>query len=310
LILPPTAENIERAAEALRRGGLVGLPTETVYGVAADALNREAVRATYRAKGRPADNPLIVHLGSVDEVESVALWTPAARTLAERFWPGPLTLVLSKRPNVPDEVTAGMDSVALRVPKHPVALALLAASGRPLSAPSANPFMGLSPTRAEDIDPTVASHLAMILDGGPCEVGLESTVLDAREGLVVLRPGLLTAEALEAVAGGPVAVRESRDGRAPGQYPRHYAPRTPLRLVDRLAPDDTGITFADPQNDRQIRLPADPARYGAGLYAALHVLDRFAGEGIAVEAPPTTAAWAAVWDRLRKAAADPGASSL
>lgn len=302
-ILPPTPENIAEAAEAIRRGKLVGMPTETVYGVAADALNPEAVRRTFAAKGRPADNPLIVHLADVAEVDRVAADFPlSAAVLAQHFWPGPLTLVLPKQDEVPDAVTAGLETVAVRVPGHPVAQALIEAAGTPVSAPSANPFMGLSPTRAEDIAPEVAKHLALILDGGPCEVGLESTVVDLHEApFRLLRPGRISREEIEEVLEREIADREEAVKRSPGLYRRHYAPRTPVRLVDRLGAEDAGLTLEAPLNANQIRLPLDPHLYGAALYASLHLLDRKGLREIAVQAPPRSAEWEAVWDRLGRA---------
>lgn len=302
-ILAPSPAALAEAGEAIRQGQLVGMPTETVYGVAADALNAEAVRRTFEAKGRPADNPLIVHIADVSEIDRVASDFPlAAAALAQRFWPGPLTLVLPKRPEVPDIVTAGLDTVAVRVPDHPVAQALLDAAGTPLSAPSANPFMGLSPTRAEDIAPSVAERLALILDGGPCEVGLESTVVSVFESpFRLLRPGRITRAEIEEVLGREILDRDEEVKRSPGLYARHYAPRTPVRLTDRLGRLDGGVTFATPQGSNQIQLPREPITYGAALYATLHDLDRRGLPEIVVESPPQDAAWEAVWDRLRRA---------
>ncbi|AIE84419.1 L-threonylcarbamoyladenylate synthase [Fimbriimonas ginsengisoli] len=291
-VLPPTDANIELAAQALRQGKLVGMPTETVYGVAANALDPAAVRATFTAKGRPADNPLIVHLADATDVSTVAAAFPAhAQELARRFWPGPLTLVLPKRSDVPEVTTGGLGTVAVRVPAHPAARALIAAAGVPLSAPSANLFMGLSPTRAEHIDPSLAEHLALILDGGPCEVGLESTVVDATGPTIrLLRPGRVTQSDLEDALGEPVLAGQSKERRSPGQYPRHYAPRTPVRLVDHLPEGEPGIARLD-----------DPEQYAAALYAALHDLDHLGLPEILVERPPKSAEWAAVWDRLKRA---------
>lgn len=302
-ILPPTPENIARAGEALRRGELVGMPTETVYGLAANALDPDAVARTFAAKGRPSDNPLIVHLASVEDVLSVAAaFPPAARRLAERFWPGPLTLVLPRRPEIPDIVTAGLDTVAVRVPGHAVARALIAAAGCPVSAPSANLFTRLSPTRAEDIDPALGPYLAMVLDGGPCEVGLESTVLDAQTDVIrLLRPGQLDRAVLEAALGAPILARDETVKRSPGMHPRHYAPRTRVELVDRLSPTDHGITFGPPAHPGQVQLPPEPQAYGAALYATLHQLDRAGRNLLKIERPPQTEVWEAVWDRLRRA---------
>lgn len=306
-IQPPTKDAIRQAAEAIRRGELIAMPTETVYGLAADALNPDAVRKTFAAKGRPADNPLIVHLSDLGDVEFVAReFPPLARKLAEAFWPGPLTLILPKRREVPQEVSAGLDSVGVRVPSHPVALALIRASGRPISAPSANPFMALSPTRADHLDPRILERVALVLDGGPCEVGLESTVVDVRgPEVIVLRPGRISVEDLEAIV-GPVSIADSSETKgaklAPGQYRRHYAPNTPVRLVDRLGPNDKGIALGVATGEDQIVLPDDPVAFGASLYASLHELDRLGLEEILIQSPPHRPEWVAVWDRLRRAA--------
>lgn len=298
MILPPTPENLQLAGAALGRGELVGMPTETVYGLAASLWNRDALRRTFAAKGRPTDNPLIVHVAHLEQLEEiVAEWPEDARRLAERFWPGPLTLVLPKRPEVPDEATGGLGTVAVRVPAHPVALRLIDAAGSPLTAPSANSFMGLSPTRAEHV---VVPGLAVVLDGGPCAVGIESTVIGL-DGDVprLLRPGGVPRGQIEAALGRTLAGKGDVR-RSPGDYPRHYAPRTPLRLADSLGPNEAGLTFDEPADD-QIRLPRDPAAYGISMYAALHRLDAMGLEEIVVQAPPRTEAWEAVWDRLARA---------
>ncbi len=302
-ILDPTPENLAAAAAALRRGDLVGVPTETVYGLAASLWNRDALRATFAAKGRPADNPLIVHVAHLEQLdEVVSEWPDDARRLSERFWPGPLTLVLAKRADVPQVATGGLDTVAVRVPAHPVALRLIDAAGTPLTAPSANRFMALSPTRAEHVD---LPGVAMVLDGGPCAVGIESTVVDlSGPEPRLLRPGGVPRVQVEAALGRGLA---GKDGvrRAPGDYPRHYAPRTPLRIASRLCATDVGLTFDEP-TDRQIRLPPDPAAYGISMYAALHRLDALDAREIIVQAPPRDTAWEAVWDRLDRAVTDLG----
>jgi len=300
-IVAPSAEAIRFAAQAIRDGLLVGMPTETVYGIAADAMNAAAVEATFALKGRPADNPLIIHLPSEESAGRVVSEFPeSAQKLAASFWPGPLTLVLPKRPEVPSIVTAGLSTVAIRVPAHPVALDLLSAAGTPISAPSANRFMGLSPTRAEDISPEIAVGLAVILDGGPCEVGIESVVVDLSEGRPrILRPGAINAAQIEAVLGEPISMGTERRG--PGMYPRHYAPRTPVRLVERLREQDAELTFEPSNNSAQIQMSRDPGSYAARLYAALSELDRLCLEEIRVERPPQTAEWAGVNDRLQKA---------
>lgn len=303
-ILPPTPESIAEAAEALRNGALVGMPTETVYGIAAVATNEDAVRRTFEVKGRPADNPLIVHLADFRQLEMVAADVPlVALRLAERFWPGPLTLVLPKQPHVPDVTTGGLATVAVRIPAHPVALRLISAVGTPLSAPSANPFMGLSPTRAEHLDAALGDRLALVLDGGACTVGVESTVVDCTgEEPLILRPGGITTLDLEDALGQRVHRRQGGERSSPGMYARHYAPRTPIVLVDALGASDSGITLDSAAHEGQIALPRDPVAYAVSLYAALHQLDALGLPTIYVQRPPESPEWEAVWDRLSKAA--------
>jgi len=300
-----TLENISAAAEILRRGGLVAMPTETVYGIAVDAMNADAVRRLFSLKGRPADNPLIVHISDPWQIAQVALeLTPIAARLAERFWPGPLTLVLRKRPELPSEVTGGLNTVAVRRPRHPVALSLIGLLGRPVAAPSANRFMRLSATRVEHIDPNVAAGVDMILDGGPCAVGLESTVLDVTEDPPrILRPGGITRGDIQAALGGPLSAKPRSNGRrSPGMYPRHYAPETPLHVVDCLQPGQRGLVFVSPANPGQIKMPLDPVAYASSLYDALHKLDGLRLDAIYVQKPPDSQDWEAVIDRLSKAA--------
>jgi L-threonylcarbamoyladenylate synthase len=301
-IVPATEENISSAAELLRAGEIIGMPTETVYGVAAIATDEAAVRKIFDAKKRPADNPLIVHIASLDQIlEVAAVLTESAQELAQRFWPGPLTVVLPKSHRIPAVVSGGLDTVAVRVPSHPVALSLIRKSG-PISAPSANTFMRLSPTRAEDIEPELAEHLALILDGGPCVVGVESTVVDCTGPTPrLLRPGGLDRASIEAALGKPLGDPSGDKRMAPGSYPRHYSPKTPLKLVERLAENQSGITFEEPINPSQLQLPRDPRAYAAALYAALHRLDSVNLETIYVEQPPKEPAWEAVWDRLERA---------
>ncbi|HEY0868313.1 MAG TPA: L-threonylcarbamoyladenylate synthase [Fimbriimonas sp.] len=305
-IVPPTEENIAQAARFLREGVLIGMPTETVYGIAAQADDPEAVQHVFRLKGRPADNPLIVHIAGLSQLREVArVVTDAAKRLTERFWPGPLTVVLPKNPRIPHIVTAERDTVAVRVPAHPVALKLLRAAG-PLSAPSANRFMSLSPTRAEDIDPELGDRLGMILDGGPCTVGVESTVVDCTGPFPrILRPGGIDRARIEAALGAPLAAPPAGPRLSPGMYHRHYSPRTPLQIVDRLLPGQAGITFEAPLDSSQVRLEQEPRRYATALYAALHRLDADGHSRIYVQAPPQTPEWEAVWDRLLKASSDP-----
>ncbi len=313
--LHPDAATIARAAAILRGGGLVAFPTETVYGLGANALDRVAVAGIFRAKGRPASNPVIVHVASVDDAKALTTgWNDTARKLADTFWPGPLTLVLPRADHVPDIVTAGGATVALRVPAHPVALALLRACGFPLAAPSANRSTQLSPTRAEHVARSLDGLIDLILDGGPTTGGLESTVLDVSVSPPrLLRPGLVSLADLQACVGvvetGPVETATL--ARSPGQMAKHYAPRTPLELVEGDAAPRVAelraagqriawLTFADAAD--AIKMPDDPAAYATELYATLHTLDAAGYARIVVEAPPATDAWLAVRDRLRRAA--------
>lgn len=305
VISPPTPLNLQIAADAILRGELICMPTETVYGIAADATNPEAVRQIFAAKERPADNPLIVHISDFVQLEDVvAEWTDAADVLANRFWPGPLTLVLKKSEMIPDEVTGGLETVAVRMPDHPVALELIELAGVPLAAPSANRFMHLSPTRAEHVDPEIADRVAMVLDGGPCRIGLESTVVDVSVNPPrILRPGGISRGDIQAALGRPLGQLPPSDiRRSPGMYLRHYAPNAKLEFVETIAPDAVGLCFGTPRNDRQIRMPDDPDAFAAGLYAALHRLDAGRPAVIYVEHPPEEPEWEAVHDRLRKAA--------
>lgn len=294
-------DEIQRAAAILREGGLVAFPTETVYGLGANALDAEAVRKIFVLKGRPSTSPLIVHVVSIDAAKELAAkWPAKAEELARRFWPGPLTIVVPKRPIVPDVVTAGLDSVGLRVPRHDVALRLLAAAGVPLAAPSANRFTQVSPTRAAHVREAFGTDALMILDGGPCEVGLESTVVAVRgDEVEVLRPGMAR---IEAPAWNTVAAGAHL---SPGLHPRHYSPRTPVLLVRNAAlPAGLGVylSLGLKANARIIPMPSDPAAYAARLYDALHEADHAGADFIAVEAVPEGSEWAAIRDRLTRAA--------
>lgn len=302
---------IARAAAVLRRGGLVAFPTETVYGLGANALDESAVEKIYRAKGRPAQSPLIVHVHAVTEARRyVANWPEAAQRLADSFWPGPLTIVLPKAAAIPHRVTAGLNTVGLRVPAHPVALALLEKAALPVAAPSANRFMGLSPTLAAHVRRSLASAAEMVLEGGASEVGLESTVVSLTGSApLLLRPGAITAEQLTAALGVPVdrAVATAEGAHAaPGMHPRHYSPRTPLRLLGAEdAMPEGRVVWVWWQNQREaaasIELPNTPQGYARNLYRALHEADEMAMDLIAVECPPGDAAWLAIWDRLLRA---------
>src|SRR6185369_15840393 len=225
------SEELRRAGELLRAGRLVAFPTETVYGLGANALDAEAVDRIFAAKGRPATSPLIVHVNSVEMAQSLVLeWPEAADKLAARFWPGPLTLVLRKQAVIPDRVTAGLDSVGLRMPAHPVALALIREAGIPLAAPSANRFTQLSPTTAAHVRTALGDAVDLILDGGPCTVGIESTVLALTGGMPqLLRPGMVTQAQIEEVIGPVVILTSTSKGvhTSPGLHPQHYQPKTP-----------------------------------------------------------------------------------
>jgi L-threonylcarbamoyladenylate synthase len=321
----PDAASIARAAAMLRAGDLVAFPTETVYGLGANALDPTAVARIFTAKGRPAGNPLIVHAPDTAAARTlVAYWPSEAQQLAERFWPGPLTLVLPRQPIVPNAVTAGGPTVAVRVPAHPVALALLRACGLPLAAPSANRSTRLSPTRAEHVLDGLADRIDLLLDAGPTAGGIESTVIDLTvRPPRLLRPGLITVADLEAVVGlisGPGPRSDEQPARSPGLQAKHYAPRTPLELVagaSRRRVDELigqgrrvgWITSARTSPARfagaWIGMPDDPAGYAAQLYAVLHRLDGQGLDRIVVELPPATDAWMAVHDRLRRAATNP-----
>ncbi|HEY1959761.1 MAG TPA: L-threonylcarbamoyladenylate synthase [Polyangiaceae bacterium] len=309
----PDPKSIAEAAAALRAGRLVAFPTETVYGLGALARDREAVKRVFAAKGRPSAHPLIVHvLGEDDAKGCAAAWPPLASELARAFWPGPLTLVVSKNDRVPSEVTGGNAGVALRAPSHPVARAILAALGEPIVAPSANRYQSISPTRAEHVASSLGSEDVLVIDAGACPSGIESTVVDVRSEPRVLRPGALSLKALRALVPSlqyaTIDVDEGAPRDSPGQAARHYAPKTTLVLVDRAAalaragaPGVAVIVFGDAPRGVHA-LPRDPAGAASALYALLHDLDR-SSTLIVVETPPGEPGWEAVADRLRRAAA-------
>jgi len=324
-VLPPTLQNIALAAQVLRDGGLVGMPTETVYGLAANAADPHAVARIFAAKGRPSNHPLIVHLASAAAVSSWAVdVSPLAQKLMDAFWPGPLTLIAKRHPNTLTEVTGGMDTVALRVPNHPVALALLEAFGVGLAAPSANKFGSVSPTTAAHVATGLGDAVDLILDGGACNVGVESTIVDvsgsdpASGQAAILRPGGICIEDLERVAGHTISMRASELVRAPGQLESHYAPTAPVQLVSaRELPGEaatlasqglsvavlTEETNADwPPGVVAIFLPKDSQQAARLLYAALREVDLRKCHVALTSLPLPTGLGAAVADRLRKAA--------
>jgi L-threonylcarbamoyladenylate synthase len=303
-------QEIERAARLIREGRLVAFPTETVYGLGANALDRAAVRRIFEVKGRPSTSPIIVHVDSLDMARRlVREWPESAEKLANRFWPGPLTLVLPRAPVIPDEVTAGLDTVGIRMPAHPIALALIRAAGVPIAAPSANPFTRLSPTTAEHVRQSLGDAVDMILDGGPTQVGIESTVLSLAGAPRLLRPGMILREQIEELI-GPVEVSGRIENGAPhpspGMHPRHYSPKTRLLLVtDGALPAGRGAYLwmrRPAPAARSVQMPAEAAAYAARLYETLHALDAEGWEWIAVEKPPEAPEWVPVLDRLRRAA--------
>jgi len=315
-VVPADEAGLARATAELRAGRAVAVPTETVYGLAADARDPRAVARIFALKGRPSDHPLIVHVAGADDLPSWFDPLPdGALSLARAFWPGPLTLVGPRAPGVPDAVTGGQATVAVRCPAHPVARALLERLGRGLAAPSANRFGRLSPTRAEHVAEEFANDDLLVLDGGPCDVGLESTIVDLTGTTPrLLRPGGIGREALAAVLGRPLELAgdDSQDApRAPGRLRSHYAPSAPLRIVAAeelpaaVAPGEAALLrlAEGPVGAPVARLPSDPSGYGRALYAALRTLDATAPRAIVVEAPPQDEAWRAVRDRLARAAA-------
>jgi L-threonylcarbamoyladenylate synthase len=311
-VVHATQEAIRAAAEALARGEIVAFPTETVYGLGANALDARAVARVFAAKERPRFNPLIVHVAGLAEAERYAVVTDRARQLAEAFWPGPLSLVLTKRRDcrIADLVSAGLDTLAVRAPAHPVAQALLAAVRLPIAAPSANRSGHISPTTAAHVEAELDERPAMILDGGPCPLGIESTVVAALDkSPALLRPGALPREAIELVLGAPLAAaRANHRGASPGQLERHYAPATPLRLgATRAAQDEALLAFGGdaPRGARAtINLSAsgDLEEAAAKLFAALRELDRAGASAIAVMPIPEQGLGEAINDRLQRAA--------
>lgn len=315
---PTEAEaGIQQAACIIAAGGIVAFPTETVYGLGASALDASAVAKVFEVKNRPAFDPLIVHAADLEQAAACTeAFSEIAQRLAESFWPGPLTLVMRKAGSIPDLVTAGLPTVAVRMPNHPVALEMIRQAGVPVAAPSANPFGALSPTTAEHVRKHLAGKVDAILDGGPCTVGVESTIVSlAGKHPVLLRPGGTSAEAIEHVVG---RLERATDGNrrtpsAPGQLPSHYAPRTPLFLTTapgRASGERIGLlAFAPPADDRPFAAVEVLSSRGslreaaANLFATLHRLDTMGLDAILAEPLPEHGLGAAINDRLRRAAA-------
>jgi len=324
---PPAATDaaLDRAAGILVDGGLVAIPTETVYGLAANALDEQAVAGIYRAKGRPAGNPLIVHVDDTEMARTLAAdWPVAAATLADHFWPGPLTLVVPRGRRIPSIVSGGGETVGLRCPDHRLARRLIAKAGVPLAAPSANRSEAVSPTTAQHVLAGLGNRIDLILDGGSCARGIESTVVDCTTSPPrVLRPGPLSPGELSSIVPGIILAGQDRDGpaRSPGQAARHYAPSTPLELTDdpcgrvatllaggsrvgwlAIETDDPRVRELATSRDLVIvPMPADPQAYAARLYATLHALDQRPIDRIVVDCPPDLEAWQAIRDRLVRA---------
>ncbi len=311
IVVPASAAAIRRAADILRDGGLVALPTETVYGLAADAARGRAVACIFEVKGRPSFNPLICHVTGREMASRCVEIPSVADRLIDAFWPGPLTLVLPKRPDAPvsDLVGAGLETLAVRAPAHATARQLLFALGRPLAAPSANRSGRISPTTARHVAEDLGEDVDLILDGGACAVGLESTIVgvDAGDGLTLLRPGGVTAEDIAEVAGAPVAPACEGGITAPGQMASHYAPRSGLRLnVRSPGPDDVMIGFGDVPGAFSLSPEGDLVEAAADLFATLREADALAqrrGGDIAVAPIPERGLGVAINDRLRRAAA-------
>jgi len=318
-------DQIAEGVKLLRRGKLVAFPTETVYGLGADASNPEALERLYQAKGRPARHPVIVHIADVDQLKERCIDVPeSAFVLAAKFWPGPMTLVLKRAPQVLDQITGGRDTIGIRIPNHPFALALLKEFKGGLAAPSANKFGRLSPTRAIDVEKEFGEEVALVLEGGPCEVGIESTIVDLTGSQPrILRPGMISKDDLQdALQCGVEDTSHSRDPNlesfAPGTLPSHYAPSTPVVL--KSAKELANFVESELRGRRKISVlsvstkpikrsgllwitaPPNPERYARMLYANMRELDSFGAAMIVVEIPPDDSSWTGICDRLTRAA--------
>lgn len=312
-------EDISKAVQILKNGGLVAFPTETVYGLGGDAKNSDALRKIFNAKQRPVDHPLIVHIVDISQLPQWAVnVSPAAFRLAEAFWPGPLTLILHKAAGVTDLITGGQSTIGLRIPNHPIALALLKSVGSGLAAPSANRFGRISPTTAEAVCEELGSAVDWVLDGGQCEVGVESTIVDVTgEHPVILRPGMITAEQIELIVHDSVALYKRNAPRVSGSFESHYAPRTPTYLITTEQMDDylnkltvTGLPcvvlsrnkiLLPRENMECVVMSLNPKEYAHDLYQTLRELDKKGYSQIIIEAVPNDSEWRAIRDRLERA---------
>jgi L-threonylcarbamoyladenylate synthase len=311
-----TKEIIKKAVAILNKGGLIGLPTETVYGLAGDAKNSLALQKIFTAKNRPLNHPLIVHIGTTAEIHEWAQdISENIQLLIQKFWPGPLTLILNKQPTVSSIITGGQDSIGLRMPRHPLALELLTVFGSGLAAPSANQFGHISPTCPNDVLEELSDKVDLILPGGVAEIGIESTIVDVRtEPYTILRLGAITQAMLETTLKQKVAVGNKHKLHVSGNLPSHYAPYTPVVLLDQAAlkknmltanKDDIFLLYTNsdlPKNFKIIQLPKNPEAYAHELYASLRKADHQKAARIIVEKPPTGGLWDAITERLNKAA--------
>jgi L-threonylcarbamoyladenylate synthase len=319
------AELLSQAVQALKRGDVIGLPTETVYGLAADAMNISAVRKIFALKGRPVDHPLIVHIADSAQLSKWAINIPEeAFVLAQHFWPGPLTIILQKHPSVPDEVTGGQNTIGLRCPAHPLALTLLQQLNGGVAAPSANRFGHISPTTAQHVRNEFGDAVAIVLDGGECEVGIESTIIDlSSDPPRLLRPGIISQAEIETVIGLIGTHANHSSPRVSGSLAAHYAPRTPMRMLARDSliieytkrqqeNSNTEVLWLDeiPAHFNGLSLASDYRAYARGLYAAMRELDNRHADLLLIEQTPQTSDWLAVNDRLSRALVGAGVEDL
>ncbi len=302
--LQPEELEINQAVEILKLGGVGVIPTETVYGLACHALDSRAVQRVFEIKSRPSNHPLIVHIAVPGQESQLLDEIPKFwNELAGNFWPGALTLIGFKNTMVPDAVTAGLKTVAIRCPSHPIAQKVINQSGLPVAAPSANLFTQISPTQFEMLSPKILSQVDFALDGGPCHIGIESTVLDLTETTPrILRQGIISQLEIQKVLGIKIEVgSRSGDHKSPGQHHKHYSPHAKVHLVDHVEPSKPGIVFCQPENQFQIQMSSEPSEYARDLYAAMQKLDQPGTQDIYIECPPNSVDWNAIWDRLRRA---------